>query len=316
MTNSENPDAARRAREGIPGTPSDSDTHLVSESSQVSQDRSAPPAAADTARSTGQAHATEGVKPVQGSQSVRASRPTAEAARAKYTSRAAAASPRETRYSGATRAPERPETTTTRTTTTSHAAAAPRRGFNWALPLALLFLATTGIFAGLFASKTDDGPLGASSVTVNDDLPYPTQQRQAVAKTKINPADARERATGRFDGTVTAQSLETDKGRVAWDVEVLGENGELHKVSVDPGNGKVIANRDVSDDVNIRDHRNAAAAPSGVAAVSDHVADAGRMPTEVVYDAGRNAFNARSWDGGNSVQQTYSAATGRMMPQT
>ncbi|NGN68243.1 PepSY domain-containing protein [Streptomyces sp. A7024] len=310
MTNSENPDAARRAREDIPGTP---DTHLVSESSQVSNDRSAPPAAHDTSRTTGQEHVTEATKPVSGSYATRESRPTAEAARAKYTSRPAAASTaRDTRYTGATRAPERPVTTTT----TTHTAQVPRPNYKWALPLALLALATTGIFAGLFASKEDNGRLGASSVQVSEDLPYPTQVRQAVERAKINPAEARDRATDRFDGTVTAQSLETDKGRAAWDVEVLGENGELHKVSIDPGNGKVIGNTDVSDRINIRDHRNAAAAASGVAAVSDHVADAGRTPTEIVYNAGQKAFTARSWDGGNSIQQTFNAATGRQMPQT
>ncbi|MQY12059.1 hypothetical protein SRB5_21880 [Streptomyces sp. RB5] len=209
--------------------------------------------------------------------------------------------PRETRYAGTAR-------------TTGKAAAAPprKRRLGWLLPAALAALAA--IFMGLYASKGDSSDWAKSSVKVDEKLPYPTEIRHTVNAAKVNAREARTAALKRHDGTMVSESLESDMGYARWNVDILGDDGKLHSVVVDPGNAKILRDT-VNTQVNMTDLRNAAASRTGAAAVSDRISDAGRTPSQIVYDAGAKQWAATSWSGGNSIQQNYSAATGRLVPQ-
>ncbi len=66
-----------------------------------------------------------------------------------------------------------------------------------------------------------------------------TQQLQGLAE--VDQARAEEAALGAVAGTVEEAELGNENGYVVWDVEVKAENGTLHEVVVDAGNGQILA---------------------------------------------------------------------------
>ena len=59
--------------------------------------------------------------------------------------------------------------------------------------------------------------------------------------TKIDQGAAEEAALGAVPGEVQETELEDENGFVVYEVEVAGDDGKLHEVVVDAGNGKVLA---------------------------------------------------------------------------
>ncbi len=65
------------------------------------------------------------------------------------------------------------------------------------------------------------------------------QQLQGLAK--IDKAQAEEAALGAVSGTVKDAALGNENGSVIWEVEIAAEDGTLHEVKVDAGNGQILA---------------------------------------------------------------------------
>ncbi|MEV6110896.1 PepSY domain-containing protein, partial [Streptomyces sp. NPDC051940] len=196
-------------------------------------------------------------------------------------------------------------------TRTARAPRAPRRRAGTLLTVGCAAFAV--VFLGLYLSKGDSADYAHSSVHVDERLPYPQEVRRTLAAARVDAAAARDAAVRRHDGAVVGESLETDAGYARWNVDVLGEDGKVHTVAVDPGNGRIL-----DDEVRLRndlsDLRAAAASPTTASAVADMVVDSGRTPTQIVWDAGAGQWAATSWRDGMSLQQNYYAATGAVVP--
>lgn len=64
------------------------------------------------------------------------------------------------------------------------------------------------------------------------------QQLQSLAK--IDQAAAEQAALRAIPGTAKDAELGNENGYVVWEVEVAGDDGKLHEVKVDAGNGQVL----------------------------------------------------------------------------
>jgi uncharacterized membrane protein YkoI len=72
------------------------------------------------------------------------------------------------------------------------------------------------------------------------------QQLQGLAK--VDQKAAEEAAIQAVPGTAKDAELGNENGYVVWEVEVAGDDGTLHEVKVDAGNGKVLAQEAEEDE--------------------------------------------------------------------
>jgi uncharacterized membrane protein YkoI len=63
---------------------------------------------------------------------------------------------------------------------------------------------------------------------------------QQPEEPKIDRGAAEKAALGDVPGEVKETELENEGGSAVYEVEVLGEDGKLHEVAVDAGNGQVL----------------------------------------------------------------------------
>ncbi|CNF52771.1 Peptidase propeptide and YPEB domain [Mycobacterium tuberculosis] len=65
----------------------------------------------------------------------------------------------------------------------------------------------------------------------------------ALRGAKVTAPAAADAALRAVPGRVTSADFETEHGRAVWEVDVAGEDGAEHEVTVDAGNGGVLAER-------------------------------------------------------------------------
>ena len=65
---------------------------------------------------------------------------------------------------------------------------------------------------------------------------------------KVDRTAAEEAALGAVPGEVKETELEREGGSPVYEVEVLGEDGRLHEVAVDAGDGKVLGQETEEDE--------------------------------------------------------------------
>lgn len=70
----------------------------------------------------------------------------------------------------------------------------------------------------------------------------------ALRKAKLTASDAAEAALKAAPGTVTAVEFDEDDGRLVWEVEVKGEDGNERELEVNASSGKVAFDDDDDDD--------------------------------------------------------------------
>ncbi|MFC7220803.1 hypothetical protein ACFQLX_21970 [Streptomyces polyrhachis] len=176
------------------------------------------------------------------------------------------------------------------------------------LPVAAL-CALALSFGGIYVARGDGGAGPVSSMTLDEQLPYPTELRRVLAEVQIDARAARAIAAGRHAGPVVAQSLRTTGGHAQWEVAVLCDSGHLRRIHVDPGNGRVL-DAAVDTYADPAEVRAAAGAPVTAAAVAELVDAAGRTPVEIAYDADAREWAVASYQGGERREHRYSARTG------
>ncbi|MEU6388509.1 PepSY domain-containing protein [Streptomyces sp. NPDC046939] len=101
------------------------------------------------------------------------------------------------------------------------------------------------------AVADDDGSSSApkSSVRVKDDGVSDAQENANEAKgAKVKAEDAIAAALRHTPGTATGAELDSDDGRLVWEVDVIGSGATWHDVDVDPGTGKVLGAHSEKDD--------------------------------------------------------------------
>jgi uncharacterized membrane protein YkoI len=69
----------------------------------------------------------------------------------------------------------------------------------------------------------------------------------ALRKAKVTAPAAADAALKAVSGRVTSADFETEHGRAVWEVDVTGEDGAEHEVTVDAMTGKVL-NQEVDED--------------------------------------------------------------------
>ncbi|MFI7012471.1 PepSY domain-containing protein [Streptomyces sp. NPDC050145] len=98
--------------------------------------------------------------------------------------------------------------------------------------------ATTVAFAG----EDDDDRTSASAAHSDRD------DEAAPAKSKLSAEDAIAAALRHTPGVATEADLDSDDGRLVWDVDVIGSGNKWHHVEVDPATGKVLGSHVERDD--------------------------------------------------------------------
>ncbi|MFI6879718.1 PepSY domain-containing protein [Streptomyces sp. NPDC050400] len=98
------------------------------------------------------------------------------------------------------------------------------------------------------AVSDDDQPSG-STVRVTDDGVSDARENANEAKgAKIKAEDAIAAALKHTSGVAAGADLDSDDGRLVWDVDVIGAGSTWHHVEVDPGTGKVLGSHVEKDD--------------------------------------------------------------------
>ncbi|WP_306321813.1 MULTISPECIES: PepSY domain-containing protein [unclassified Streptomyces] len=106
------------------------------------------------------------------------------------------------------------------------------------------------------AVSGDDGGSGSSSATQqssvrvkDDDGVSDNQEEINEAKgAKVSAEDAIAAALKHTPGTAVGADLDSDNGRLVWEVDVIGAGNKWQHVDVDPGNGKVLGSHTERDD--------------------------------------------------------------------
>ncbi|MGY0491724.1 PepSY domain-containing protein [Streptomyces sp. WG-D5] len=89
-----------------------------------------------------------------------------------------------------------------------------------------------------------------SSVKVKDDDGVSDKQEDAneAKGAKVSAEDAIAAALKHTSGTAVGADLDSDDGRLVWDVDVIGSGNKWQHVEVDPGTGKVLGSHTERDD--------------------------------------------------------------------
>lgn len=107
--------------------------------------------------------------------------------------------------------------------------------------------------ATAFAVTGDDGGSSSaaqSSVRVKDDDGVSDKQEEIneVKGAQVKAEDAIAAALKHTSGTAVGADLDSDDGRLVWDVDVIGSGDTWQHVEVDPGTGKVLGSHTERDE--------------------------------------------------------------------
>ncbi|MET9498581.1 PepSY domain-containing protein [Streptomyces sp. NPDC006552] len=116
---------------------------------------------------------------------------------------------------------------------------------------AVAAVAVLGAGTATTVAVAEDGPSSGprSSVRVKDDGVSDAQENANEAKgAKVKAGDAIAAALKHTPGTAAGADLDSDDGRLVWEVDVIGAGNTWHDVDVDPGTGKVLGSHTEKDD--------------------------------------------------------------------
>src|SRR5262245_63344288 len=72
-------------------------------------------------------------------------------------------------------------------------------------------------------------------------IAVPTQEKLELAReAKVELTDAIAKATSKVPGRAIESELKNKKGKLVWEVEIVGEDGKLNEVDLDAKTGEVI----------------------------------------------------------------------------
>ncbi|MFJ6789434.1 PepSY domain-containing protein [Streptomyces angustmyceticus] len=180
------------------------------------------------------------------------------------------------------------------------------------------------------AFADDDGPAPQSSVQLSQNerhLDDTAKERAQVKAGKIGQSEATAKALKAVPGTATSAELDTAdrNGALVWEVGVLGKDHRNHEVTLDAGNGKVLAKHTDRDDDAAQDAAETrslvAADKTGHGKAADKALQA--VPGTVVsYSLDDNDRNGSAvWEVGvlgkdhKSHEVTLDAASGKVLGQ-
>ncbi|MFZ3568117.1 PepSY domain-containing protein [Streptomyces sp. BH097] len=100
------------------------------------------------------------------------------------------------------------------------------------------------------AGSSSSNSARQSSVQVKDDDGVSDNQEEAneAKGAKVSAEDAIAAALKHTPGTAVGADLDSDDGRLVWEVDVIGSGDKWQHVDVDPGNGKVLGSHTERDD--------------------------------------------------------------------
>jgi uncharacterized membrane protein YkoI len=99
---------------------------------------------------------------------------------------------------------------------------------------------TTAAFAG----DSDGTAPAAAGQSANDDR----DDAKTLSEAKVSAKEAIDKALASVDGKVESVELDDeDGGRLAWDADVLGKDGQWHELRIDADSGKVTQQADEDD---------------------------------------------------------------------
>ncbi|WP_420035581.1 PepSY domain-containing protein [Streptomyces sp. cg28] len=151
---------------------------------------------------------------------------------------------------------------------------------------AIAALALIGGGTATAVALSDDGTPSRSSVTVKDDGVSDAQENANEAKgARITAEDAIAAALKHTPGVAAEADLDSDDGRLVWDVDVIGSGAARHHVEVDPGTGKVLGSHVEKDDDDDDPARVAAALKNASTSASDAARVAAAKGTVTSVDA-------------------------------
>ncbi|MFI0237524.1 PepSY domain-containing protein [Streptomyces sp. NPDC016845] len=116
---------------------------------------------------------------------------------------------------------------------------------------AIAVVALLGGGAATAVAVADDGGSSGpkSSVRVKDDGVGDAQENADEARgAKVRAEDAIAAALKHTPGTATGADLDSDDGRLVWEVDIIGSGSTWHDIDVDPGTGKVLGSHTEKDD--------------------------------------------------------------------
>ncbi|WP_394430330.1 PepSY domain-containing protein [Streptomyces sp. SGAir0957] len=115
--------------------------------------------------------------------------------------------------------------------------------------IAVVALLGAGTATAVAVADDDGSSAPKSSVRVKDDGVSDAQENANDVKgARIKAEDAIAAALKHTPGTATGADLDSDDGRLVWEVDIIGSGDTWHDVDVDPGTGKVLGAHSEKDD--------------------------------------------------------------------
>lgn len=135
---------------------------------------------------------------------------------------------------------------------------------------------------------------------------------------KVTAAEAIATALKERSGTVVSVDLDEDDSKVAWDVEIIGGDRNVHNVTVDPGNGKVLGSYAEKDDDDRDDVKRDLAALKGAQVNAQDAVRAaaayGTVTSLDLDDDGSGAWDAETRASGKAADWTVSLTSAKVAP--
>lgn len=127
--------------------------------------------------------------------------------------------------------------------------------------ITVLALAGAGTAVAVTAADDDAPARAGSSVTDRTSPSAPPRNSSATPGTSVSPRagaapraeDVIAAALARVPGVATEADLDSAHGRTVWEVDIAGDDGERHRVDVDPTTGVVVRTHVRHDDDHDRD---------------------------------------------------------------
>ncbi|MCQ4209296.1 PepSY domain-containing protein [Streptomyces longispororuber] len=144
---------------------------------------------------------------------------------------------------------------------------------------AIAAVALLGAGTATAVAVSDDDQPSRSTVRVTDDGVSDARENANEAKgAKIKAEDAIAAALKHTSGVAAGADLDSDDGRLVWDVDVIGSGSTWHHVEVDPGTGKVLGSHveKADDDGDGDDAAEAARVADALKNASTSASDAAR----------------------------------------
>ncbi|MEV1023463.1 PepSY domain-containing protein [Streptomyces sp. NPDC050264] len=164
---------------------------------------------------------------------------------------------------------------------------------------AIAAVALLGAGTATTVAVADSGSSGSSgsqsSVRVKDDGVSDAQENANEAKgAQVKAEDAIAAALKHTSGVAVGADLDSDDGRLVWEVDVIGAGNTWHDIDVDPGTGKVLGSHVEKDDDD--DPARVAAALKGASTSAEDAARAAAAKGTVTSVDADDDGSVRVWE--------------------